>query len=61
MAQFELNSWVWIEHDEEKYLPAKVLKPFRQGEATIVMTEDGENHKLSEASTLSVIEWYEHN
>ena len=24
MAHFELNSWVWIEHDEEKYLPAKV-------------------------------------
>ena len=24
MAQFEINSWVWIDHDEEKYLPAKV-------------------------------------
>jgi hypothetical protein len=36
------------------------MKPFRQGDATVVMTEDGENHKLSEAATASVIEWYIH-
>ena len=36
----------------------KVIKPFRQGEATVVMTEDGENHKLSETSTMTVTELY---
>ena len=35
----------------------KVIIPFRQGEATVVMTEDGENHKLSETSTMTVTEW----
>lgn len=32
---------------EERYLPAKVLKAFTKGEATTVMTEDGENRKLT--------------
>jgi hypothetical protein len=27
---------------EERYLPAQVLKPFRKGEAATVRTEDGE-------------------
>jgi hypothetical protein len=39
---FEAGSWVWMPHDEEMYVPAKVTKKtFRQGEAGELQTEDG--------------------
>jgi myosin heavy subunit len=47
---------VWIEDDEEKYLPAKVQKGFTAGEATTVRTEDGEDHKLDAKQSTAVIE-----
>ena len=42
VVKFEPGSWVWIEDEIERYLPAKVLKSFAPGEATTVETEDGE-------------------
>ena len=58
MTTFEEKSWVWIHDEvyvlssgsvaqvtcvqEERYLPAEVLKTFKRGEATTVRTEDGE-------------------
>ena len=48
VAKFEPGSWVWIEDEIERYLPAKVLKSFAPGEATTVETEDGEEVKLTE-------------
>ncbi len=49
--KFEPGSWVWIEDEEERYLPAKVLKGYSAGEPTIVETEDGEERKLNEAES----------
>ena len=56
MVKFEPGSWVWIEDDEEKYLPAKVQSGFTAGEATTVRTEDGEDHKLDAKQSAAVIE-----
>ena len=40
---FEVDSWVWMEDEEEKFLPAQVAKTsFKPGEDGIVKTEDGE-------------------
>lgn len=47
MSKFEPGSWVWIQDEEERFLPAKVLKSFAKGEPTTVMTEDGENRALN--------------
>ena len=49
--KFEPNSYVWIEDDEERFLPAKVMKGYSAGEPTIVETEDGEERKLNEAQS----------
>eukprot|EP00605_Chrysophyceae_sp_TOSAG23-4_P001761 GSChrysophyteH1.ASY1.ANO1.1949.1 assembled CDS len=49
--KYEPGSYVWIEDQEERYLPAKVLKGFAVGEAGTVETEDGEEHNLSEAES----------
>ena len=56
MAKFEPGSWVWIEDEEERYLPAKVLSGFSVGQATTVRTEDGEDHKLDAAASSKVVE-----
>ena len=50
--KFQPDSWVWITDDKPggmRYMPAKVLKPFSPGEATVVRTEDGEDHSLTTA------------
>eukprot|EP01040_Poterioochromonas_malhamensis_P017567 gene17567-20230_t len=47
MSKFEPGSWVWIQDEEERFLPAKVLKAFAKGEPATVMTEDGENRALT--------------
>ena len=47
MAKFEPGDWLWIEDEEERYLPAKALSGFKAGTPTTVRTEDGEDHKLS--------------
>ena len=40
---FEVDTWVWIEDEEEKFLPAQVTKSaFKPGEDGVVKTEDGE-------------------
>ena len=40
---FEVDSWVWMEDEEEKFLPAQVAKSsFKPGEDGVVKTEDGE-------------------
>lgn len=36
------GSWVWMPHEEEMYLPAKVTKSFKPGDPGVVQTEDGE-------------------
>jgi hypothetical protein len=39
---FEAGSWVWMPHDEDMFVPAKVAKKtFRQGEAGELVLEDG--------------------
>lgn len=43
----------WLPLQEERYLPAQVLKPFRKGEAATVRTEDGEVYFLICALLLS--------
>ena len=48
VSKFDPNSYVWIEDDEERFLPAKVLRGFNAGEPTTVETEDGEERKLNE-------------
>eukprot|EP01038_Epipyxis_sp_PR26KG_P006281 gene6281-8649_t len=48
---YQPNSWVWIQDEEERYLPAKVLKAFQKGEPTTVMTEDGEQRTLNAAQS----------
>jgi myosin heavy subunit len=55
VAKFEPGSWVWIEDEIERYLPAKVLKSFAPGEATTVETEDGEEVKLTEKDSSTTI------
>jgi myosin heavy subunit len=52
--QFVPGSWVWIQDEEERYLPAKVKKQFKKGDATQVQTEDGESRNLSPADTMAV-------
>eukprot|EP01031_Cornospumella_fuschlensis_P031847 gene31847-38508_t len=47
MANFEPGSWVWIQDEVERFLPAKVLKPFVKGQPATVLTEDGENRALN--------------
>ena len=54
MAKFEIGGWVWIDDEEERFLPAKVLKPFAAGEAATVETEDGEEVKLDEEASKTV-------
>ena len=44
---FEPGSWVWIPHEEDMYVPAKVLAPFKAGDAGKVQTEDGEEVSLT--------------
>ena len=40
---FEVDTWVWMADEEEKYLPAQVTKnAFKPGEDGVVKTEDGE-------------------
>ena len=56
MSSFEANSWVWMAHDEERYLPAQVIKPFKKGDPATVRTEDGEDHKLSAAQSAALVE-----
>eukprot|EP01035_Chromulina_nebulosa_P041486 gene41486-56122_t len=51
MARFQPGNWVWIQDEEERYLPAKVKKVFAKGEATTVQTEDGENRNLTAAES----------
>ena len=55
-AKFEPGTWVWIEHEEERYLPCKVLTGFSAGEPTTVRSEDGEDHKLDAAASGKVTE-----
>ena len=47
---------MWIEHEEERYLPCKVLTGFSVGEPTTVRSEDGEDHKLDAAASGKVVE-----
>jgi len=47
VSKFDPGSYVWIEDEEERFLPAKVLRGFNAGEQTTVETEDGEERKLS--------------
>jgi hypothetical protein len=47
MVKFEPNSWLWIQDDVERYLPAKALTGFESGTAATVRTEDGEDHNLT--------------
>lgn len=56
MSVFEPGSWVWINDEEERFLPAKVILAFQKGTATTVLTEDGEEQKLSPAQSLLVQE-----
>ena len=56
MAKFEPGSWVWIEDEEERYLPAKALSGFTVGKPTKVRTEDGEDHSLDAAASAKVVE-----
>lgn len=42
MATFDAGSWVWITDEQECYLPARVIVPFKPGEEGRVQTEDGE-------------------
>ena len=53
--KFEPGSYVWIEDDEERYLPAKVLQGYAVGQPTKVETEDGEERKLNEAQSAVTI------
>ena len=50
VSKFEPKSYVWIEDEEERFLPAKVLRGFSAGEPTTVETEDGEERKLNEGT-----------
>jgi len=51
MSKFEAGDWLWIEDEEERYLPAKALTSFKAGEPSTVRTEDGEDHKLDETQS----------
>jgi hypothetical protein len=46
MSKFDPGEWLWIEDEEERFLPAKAITGFKAGEPTTVRTEDGEDHKL---------------
>ena len=48
---FEEGSWVWCPDDEDMYLPGKVNKSFKQGEAASVTLEDGEVLELTAKQT----------
>jgi hypothetical protein len=48
--KFDPKTYVWIEDEEERFLPAKVLRGFIAGEPTTVETEDGEERKLNEGA-----------
>eukprot|EP01041_Mallomonas_annulata_P002807 gene2807-5525_t len=54
MAAVEPGSWIWIQNERDRYLPAQVINGFRKGEATTVRTEDGEDHRLSAADTADI-------
>jgi myosin heavy subunit len=56
MSTFEANSWVWMAHEEERFLPAQVIKPFKKGEPATVRTEDGEDHALTAAASAALVE-----
>jgi myosin-7 len=43
-------------HEEERFLPAQVLKPFKKGHPATVRTEDGEDHQLSAAASSALVE-----
>ena len=46
---FEAGSWVWMPHDEDMFVPAKVAKKtFRQGEAGELVLEDGKVSALGQ-------------
>ena len=54
-SKFEPGSYVWIEDEEERYLPAKVLKGFTAGEAATLELEDGEERKLTSAESKLIV------
>jgi len=54
--KFDPGSWVWIEDDEEKYIPCKVLTGFTAGDAATVRSEDGEDYKLDAKASGKVLE-----
>ena len=37
---------------EERYLPARVMRSFRKGEPATVITEDGEEHRLDQQASM---------
>lgn len=39
---FQSGTWVWINDNVDKFIPAKVLSSFSAGTPTTVLTEDGE-------------------
>ena len=43
---FEAGSWVWITHEVDMFLPAKVEKSFKPGEEGQVKMEDGKVRQL---------------
>ena len=51
---FDEGSWIWMPDEEEKALPAKVLGPFKPGQAGKVRTEDGEDHSLTGEITANI-------
>ena len=40
-AHYDVGSYVWIEDDVERFLPAQVKASFAPGEASTVLTDDG--------------------
>ena len=50
-AHYDVGSWVWIEDEKERFLPAQVKASFAPGEAATVMTDDGEKVTLTAAQS----------
>lgn len=48
-STFEAGSWVWMPHDSEMFLPAQVVKTYKEGEDAEVKYEDGTVEKVDAA------------
>ena len=54
MATRAPGSYIWLPHETDIFVPAKVLTAFKPGEPTKCQSDDGETHNLTDTAKIDV-------